>query len=314
MQDKKKRNLEDDYKFSCPECKGQIVTDHDGGERFCESCGLVIDHDMILMNQPEYRAYDEEQNQSRSRLGPASSDSMHDKGLTTTIGPSMRDSHGSVLSQTARRDASRLRKWQYKMRISNSQERNLAYALIEISQKASQMELSQDVKDEAIHLYRRAVTENIIRGRSIQAVMAASFYLAARICGYPMTLDEISDSTDVSRKECGRIARFMKRRFELKVDPPTCHSFLDRFAQSMHLPLATVARAKELMAFCEEQGLYSGKAPMGIVAAVIYIAVDETAKNHTTQSEVAIKCTITEVTLRNRCKDIKEALAKTKTG
>jgi len=230
---KKTRKLPSDESV-CPECGEQVVTDYDRGERHCDTCGLIVDSDMISHGQ-EYRVYSEEQ-KNRHRVGPPESETLHDKGLSTKIDHSMRDSHGRPLSSAARREVHRLMKWQHKLRISNSQERNLIYALQEINKKASQLELTADVQQETAHLYRRAVSENIIRGRSITSVIAASFYLAGRICGHPRTLDEIAREIGVSRKECGRIARFMKRKFKLKVDPPTADDFLERFCQMMDLP------------------------------------------------------------------------------
>lgn len=325
--ERRKREL-DEEESKCPECQGPIVTDHERGERHCETCGLVVDDEMITHNQPEYRVYDDDQ-KTRIRLGPPSSESMHDKGLPTQIGPAMKDFQGRPLSPSARRDAHRLRKWQLRSRVVNSQDRNLVYALQEMGTRAAQLQLTEDVRDEAVHMYRRCVSENVIRGRSIMAVMAASFYLAGRICRHPMTLDEISVSMGVSRKECGRIARFLKRKFRLKVDAPTCDDFLERFLD-MKCPRCnagkndngescefcsgtgrivmsrqTATRARALMLMCEEHGLYSGKAPMGLVAAVIYTSV---ADKSITQRDVAKVCSITEVTLRNRCNDIRELL------
>ena len=361
---KKKRNLDGDDN-TCPECHGHVVTDDVMGERHCELCGLVIDSNMIS-HRAEYRIYSDEQ-RNRERVGPPKSETLHDKGISTRIDTSMRDSHGRPLSSDGRRKAHRLLKWQYKSLMTNSQQRNLRHALDKITTKASQMGLSNDVRDETAHLYRRAVYENIIRGRSINSVVAASFYLACRICGQPRTVDEIAKNMGVSRKECGRIYRFMKRLFKLRLEPPTAQDFLERYCQGVmcrecgghgvkppkcdecdgrgsidihkdgnilegvckkckgkcnigddcdvcgmtgkvDLPDTVVNRAKELMRMCEDSGLESGKAPMGLVAAVIYTAVEEAERKDVTQKEVADKCDVTEVTLRNRYKDIQTLL------
>lgn len=372
MSEKKTRDLEDEL-LVCPECNGQIITDYDRGERHCEACGLVIDNNMVSYD-PEF----DENEVGRIKYGPPASETMHNKGMTTEIDRSMRDAHGRVLSSETRRNVYKFGRLQHKAGISNSQTRNLIYALTEISRHSSHIGLTEDVKKETAHLYHRAVAENIIRGRSITAVIAASFYLAGRICGQPRTLDEVAQAVGVSRKECGRIARFMKGHFNLRLRPPTGDDFLERFTQilkimckdckgkgvigprcgnckgsgkeeskhatlairtslghnssegdesivcshcdgvgiigrmclvcdgtgSLDLPFESVKRSRDLMGICEEAGLYSGKAPMGLVAAVIYTSVSEVAEGQITQRQVADTCSVTEVTLRNRCKDI----------
>ena len=147
----------------------------------CETCGLVLD-DAFIDQGPEWRAFDSEQREKRARTGAPMSMLIHDKGLSTMIGWKNKDSYGKSIPTRNRAQLYRLRKWQRRIRVSNATERNLAFALSELDRMASGMGLPRNVRETAAMVYRRAVTKNLIRGRSIEGVVAASLYAACRQC------------------------------------------------------------------------------------------------------------------------------------
>src|SRR3989338_6733911 len=109
----------------CPEGSSTHVTrDYDRGELICEDCGLVLDEHFIDQG-PEWRAFDAEQGEKRSRTGPPSTYTIHDKGLSTEIGWKNKDSYGKSIPTRNRAQLYRLRKWQRRIRVSNATERNL---------------------------------------------------------------------------------------------------------------------------------------------------------------------------------------------
>src|SRR5467141_1269760 len=177
---------------ACPECRGDhLVRDYSRAEIVCEDCGLVLD-DMIIDEGPEWRAFDSEQRESRERAGPPSTIMAHDKGLSTSIGWRNKDAYGRQIPHKSRAQIYRLRKWQHRIRTSKSGERSLAQGLTEINTMASKMGLPRHVRESAAVLYRRASTKNLVRGRSIDEVVAATLYASCRQCGVPRTLDEIT--------------------------------------------------------------------------------------------------------------------------
>jgi transcription initiation factor TFIIB len=193
----------------CPECNStHLRFDYERGELVCDECGLVIDDQMIDQG-PEWRAFDMEQGEKRARTGAPMTYTIHDKGLSTTIGWKNKDSYGKSIPTRSRAQLYRLRKWQRRIRVSNAAERNLAFALSELDRMASGMGLPRNVREAAAMIYRKAVNKNLIRGRSIEGVVAASLYAACRQCNVPRTLDEIAGSSRVGRKEIGRTYRFM---------------------------------------------------------------------------------------------------------
>jgi transcription initiation factor TFIIB len=177
----------------CPECGSvKLVRDYEHAELICAGCGRII-HDRIMDMGPEWRAFDQEQREKRGRVGAPMTFTIHDKGLSTMIDWRDRDSHGKDLTPKKRAQIYRLRKWQRRIRVSDATERNLAFALSELDRMASHLSLPRNVREAAAVIYRRAVEERLIRGRSIEGVAAASLYAACRECKVPRTLDEIAE-------------------------------------------------------------------------------------------------------------------------
>ena len=156
----------------CPECGSHhLVRDYERGELLCEDCGLVLD-DQFIDQGPEWRAFDVEQGEKRARTGAPMTYTIHDKGLSTEISWKNKDSYGKSIPTRNRAQLYRLRKWQRRIRVSNATERNLAFALSELDRMASAMGLPRNVRETAAMIYRKAVNKNLIRGRSIEGVVA----------------------------------------------------------------------------------------------------------------------------------------------
>ena len=186
----------------CPECAGDLVVNEERGETVCAECGLVVETDEIDRG-PEWRAFDSAEKDEKSRVGAPTTNMMHDKGLSTNIDWRDQDAYGNSLSSNQRQKMQRLRKWNERFRTRDSKERNLKQALGEIDRMASALGLPENVRETASVIYRRALDENLLPGRSIEGVSTAAVYAAARQAGVPRSLDEI---TEVSRVEKNEIA------------------------------------------------------------------------------------------------------------
>ncbi|MFW6376042.1 MAG: transcription initiation factor IIB [Thermoplasmatota archaeon] len=291
----------------CPECGSRhLAQDYDRGELICEDCGLVIDNQYIDEG-PEWRAFDMKQEENRARTGAPMTQMVHDKGLSTGIDSSNRDSYGRSIPSKKKAQIYRLRKWQRRIRVSDATERNLAYALTEMDRMASTMGLPKNIRETAAVIYRKAVKKNLIRGRSINSVVAASLYAACRKAGVPRTLDEIAEATSSDRKEIGRTYRFLSRELVLKLKPTKPQEYLSRFCSELGLSGKVQKLAKNIIDKAEDRELISGKGPTGLAAASIYIA-SINANERRTQREVADVAAVTEVTVRNRYKELVEKL------
>ena len=291
----------------CPECGSRDLSfDSERAELVCNICGIVVE-DAIMDMGPEWRAFDHEQQAKRTRTGAPATYTIHDKGLTTSIDWRNKDIYGRDIPAKNRAQWHRLRKWQRRMRISSPTQRNLAYALSELDRSSSKLSLPRSVREDASLIYRKAVKHKLIRGRSINGVVASAIYIACRICKIPRTLDEISKVSNVSKKEIGRTYRFIARELNMKLDPTSPSDYIPRFASSLDLSGEIQSKAIEIILKAKEMGLTSGKGPTGIAAAALYIA-SVLFGERKTQSEVAQIAGVTEVTIRNRYKELSEKI------
>jgi len=289
----------------CPECGGALVEDEEHGETVCTECGLVVEEDGIDRG-PEWRAFDSREQDQKSRVGAPTTNMMHDKGLSTNIGWQDKDAYGNSLSGRQRRKMQRLRKWNERFRTRNSKERNLKQALGEIERMASAMGLPENVRETASVIYRRALSEDLLPGRSIEGVATSALYAAARQANTPRSLDEVASVSRVDRDEIARTYRYVARELGLEVAPTDPASYVPRFCSELGLTEAVERRARELLSAADDAGITSGKSPVGLAAAAVYAAALLT-NERVTQSEVSDVASISEVTIRNRYHEILEA-------
>ena len=290
---------------SCPECSGRLVTDAEHGETVCEDCGLVVEEDEIDPG-PEWRAFDSREKDEKSRVGAPTTNMMHDKGLSTNIGWQDRDAYGNSLSSRQRQKMQRLRTWNERFRTRDSKERNLKQALGEIDRMASALGLPDNVRETASVIYRRALDEDLLPGRSIEGVATSALYAAARQAGTPRSLDEIAAVSRVDKDEIARTYRYVVRELALEIQPADPESYVPRFTSDLDLPEEVERRARDLLETAKKQGVHSGKSPVGLAAAAVY-AASLLANEKVTQSAVSEVANISEVTIRNRYHELLEA-------
>ncbi len=293
--------------IECPECGStHISRDYSRAELVCNDCGFVIDEDLID-HGPEWRAFDSEQKEKRARTGAPMTYTIHDKGLSTVIGWKNRDAYGKSIPTRNRAQLYRLRKWQARTRISNATERNLAFALSNLDRLSSSLGLPRTVRETAAMIYRKAALKNLIRGRSMEGVSAAALYAACRQCHVPRTLDEISNVAHISRKDIGRNYRYVARELELKLMPTSPRDYISRFCSELKLSGDVQAKTLDILKEATNKELTSGRGPTGMAAASLYIAT-VLCGERITQREIADVAGVTEVTIRNRYKELTKKL------
>ncbi len=292
-------------KFQCPECGSQeLVADLDAGELVCTKCGLVIGEDMLNQG-PEWRAFTPEEKESRGRAGDPTAYSRYDKGLSTDIGVD-RDAFGRPLSPEVRNQMWRLRKWNTRYRNRNI-ERNLMKAMNELQRLSEKVNVPSSVRETAAVIYRKALNENLIQGRSIAAIVAASLYTSCRLTGTPKTLKEITRASLRDRKEITRYYQMLIERLKIKMPFEDPLYFMSKIAEKAGVSGATQGLAAKIFGEARRKLVPSGKDPMGISAAILHIAC-RLRKEKVTQKDIATAANISEVTLRNREKELVEKL------
>ena len=285
----------------CPECNSINLThDEHRGEIICGDCGLLIEEKMVDTGQDAGGQFDK--SEKKGRGGAPISSQKFDQGLTTNVGE-ISDIYRLESGQT--RKFLRLKKWQE--RVSTSIERNLRLAMAELRRVSSFLTLPSVVRDEASRVYRFVLQRGLVRGRSMESVIAACIYAACRSYNIPRTLDEIANASDVPRKESGRTYRFIIRKLGIKVKPSSPKDYISRFSSILHLSPKSQNEALKILKKADISELTSGRGPAGIAAAALYVSalLNDEKK---TQREVADVAGITEVTIRNRYKELIDRL------
>ena len=291
----------------CPECGStDLFHDSERAEVSCNRCGLVIDESLID-HGPEWRAFDSEQRAKRTRTGAPMTLSIADKGLRTTMSPRNVDSKGRRIPERNMAQIRRMRIWNGRSMVSSAAERNLAIALSQIDRLASTLSIPRSVREDASSIYRNAAKANIVRGRSIDGVVAASLYTACRRANIPRTLDEVSEASNVSKKQIGKTYRFLARELNIKLAPTSPRDYISRFASNLGLSGRVQAKAIDIINQSFEKGLNVGRGPTGVAAAALYIASILLGEKKT-QRQVSDIAGVTEVTIRNRYKELVEKL------
>jgi transcription initiation factor TFIIB len=285
-----------------------VITDVESGEVICGNCGTVITDKAQDTNNPEWRAFTVEEKNNKARTGAPTSLAVHDMGLSTIIGRTNRDASGQILDASMRSTIERLRTWDARIQVHNSEGRNLRQAFQQLDTLKDKLGLSDAIVEKTAYIYRKAYEKQLPRGKTIAGVLTAAMYIACRDMGIPRTLKEISTISNIKRKDIARNYRMLV--FELDiiipiVDPMNC---IIRIANKVKLSDKTKRHAIRMMnnIVKEEIILSAGKNPMGFAASVLYLASIITKDDdNVTQMELAEAAGVTEVTIRNICKALR---------
>lgn len=291
----------------CPRCrKSPMVMDTVGGELYCSNCGFVV-KEKIEETGPEWRSFSNEERDDRSRAGPPTSVALHDMGLATMIGGVNKDASGRSLPGSMKSTVERLRTWDRRSQVHKSADRNLSQAFSELRRFSDKLSVSEAVTEKAAYIYRKALERNLVRGRSITTIMAAALYAACRDREIPRTLKDLAAVSNVKKKDIARSYRLLLKEMNIQmpvVDPAKCVS---KIASRAGMSEKTQRRALEILMRAEQIRISAGKAPMGLAASALYVACTLESEDKT-QRDVAEAAGVTEVTIRNRYKDLRLAL------
>jgi len=282
----------------CSVCRSEIVvTDHECGEVICSRCGVVVDRIESPAVQ-EWRSFSIDDFYRKSRTGGATSLARYNKGLLTTIGSS-RDTKEKGLN------FDRIRVWDFRIQAAN--DRSLKQALPALEHLKVSLALPETIVEKSAYFYRKAARINLIKGRTVTSILAASVYLACRELETPRTLNEVASASNVPRKKISRDYRLLVHTFDPKIPAIDHVRCITRIANKVGLSEKTKRVAVKIMRQVIAMQVSAGKGPMGIAATVLYIACLQ-AGEMKTQKELSIAAGVTEVTIRNRYSELKKYL------
>lgn len=287
---------------TCGECGGDIITDESTGERICDNCSLIIDDD-VIDHGPEWRAYNQSERSDKARTGAPLTELRHDKGLSTNIDWRDQDAQGRQLSSKKRKQMQRLRKWDHRAK-HDSKSKNIAYANGEIKRMGSALGAPKGIRETGGSLYRQVQENDLVPGRSIEAMATASLYISLRIHGTPRSLDELTTVSRVSRKELQRAYRYICRELDIPLKPTDPTQYIPRFATKIEntteteLPQHIIKQAERLATNLTDTHHTSGNDPTVLAASALYAAALREG-TLLTQSVVKNAADVTEVSIRN---------------
>jgi transcription initiation factor TFIIB len=287
----------------CSDCGGtDLIQDPETGEIVCTNCGTV-QTTTVIDHGPEWRAFNIDEHQKLTRVGSPLTLTIHDKGLSTTIGWQTQDASGRKMTSDEQDRLKRLRIWQRRTTVKDGTQRNLSLALSEMKRISYQLNLPTNLQETAAMIYRQAIKKQLIRGRTIQSIVAATIYMACRQCGLHRSLEDISKTANLTKKDVARNYRFLHRELNSEIPQVDRSNLITKFVNNLNLPGSIERIARDILTQATKLQLTTGRAPEGITAACIYLAC-KLSDVYMTQGNVAKTAQITEVTIRNRYKEL----------
>ena len=316
-------------KILCPNCNvnydnkndnRNIINDPESGEIICGICGLVLSIEKSQEIRPEWRNFNTEQSNNRIRTGMPTSLARHDMGLSTIIGRTDRDYTGNAIDTSIKSTIDRLRILDYRTQLHSSTDRSLKKAFSELDFLRDKLALPDSVVEKTAYIYRKAQQRGMIRGRTVSAMLAAATYIACREIGVGKTLKDIAEGSNVKPKTLSQCYRTLLTELDIKtpmLDPMRC---VAKVASRMQLNEMTSRQAMGIMHNAMKSEASTGKNPMGLAAAVLYISYHNNniknsalrksndSEDKRTQTSFAQASGITDVTLRNTVRSLKNQL------
>ncbi len=167
--------------------------------------------------------------------------------------------------------------------------------------------LSDSVIDEAKFVFKNASEKGLVRGRTNTTIVAAAVYIACRESEAPRPLHDIATIVNVKRKILARCCRILMNNFYPHlpiIDPSTC---IVKLADTINANEKAKRLAAQMMKEIVKRELSAGKNPMAIAACILYICCRK-AGYPTSQVAIAKAAGITDVTLRNRFREVKKVM------
>jgi transcription initiation factor TFIIB len=294
----------------CTVCESSIIDDTENGERICSGCGIVMQEHMED-HGPEARSNNLEDKMKLARATGQTSYSQHDLGIATEISIGSTDFSGKKINAETASQMHRLGKWQQRVRVSSSRDRRLSSVLGRVSEICNSCSLPKNVIETASIIYRSLDGKNIkVKGKSVVSISAAVVYMACKRCDVVRSLEEIlrevCQPKDVKSKT--KLASKYYRMLVMEdgtVTTPTVtmDKYISKIANMTNTDTRVERLSLEIADKTKDRNLADGKAPNGIAAAYLYIASILLGQS-VLQRDVSTVSGVTEVTIRNRCKEI----------
>lgn len=266
----------------------------------------------------ESNSTDFEEKSKNTRASGSTSLAMHDYGLRTEIASGSKDYAGRSIDYQMAEQMNSIRRWHVRSRIVSPHERRLSNVLTKINETCAALGFPKLILETAAMLYRNYESRQEAKGKSIACIASAAIYLACKKCHVVRSLEEIVGAAGVTEQDrssvklASKYYRLMVMELGSVTEPAAQHALSSATAIDQYISklcnMAKIDTKVERLAIdiahkAGDDMLADGKVPNGLAAAYIYIASILSDVN-ILQRDVSSLSGLTEVTIRNRCKDI----------
>lgn len=292
-------------RIQCNQCQNYtLVLDVLSSEYVCSTCGCVSNEkiynsDLPYLEKGEFK--------DKSRIGMPESLTVNHKGLSTLIGLNDMDGRGKMLDAIQKETIQRLRTWNNRSQLNDSISRNLDKALKYLNNFGDKLYLSPAVMENAAYIYRKAAIRKLAKGRSTVSLVAASIYAACREISIPKTISDIANVCNIPSKEIMSHYKLILKELSLKIPVIQGIDYVTLISNRLKLTEKTKREALRIYSLVQHSRISIGKNPRAFAGAIIYIASQD-SNEFLRQVEVCQIADISTVSLRKRCKEIKNIL------
>ncbi len=311
------RNI-DDLNGRCPTCNSILVEDQSKGEYFCSSCGYVVyEHAPTLATESIDSSLEARLKSTRGSGG--TSYSYHDLGISSDIYHANRDFNGKSIRSDMLEEINRIRRWHSRLRVSSSKDRRIYNVLTKINEICSILSLPRVINESASLAYRMIESKSKAKGRSSVCMACACIYHVCKQYSILRSIDEIAEAAGCkNRRLIYKYYRIIA--LESTVDDESRDSIYNNssngrglFIIPIEMYVAKLSNTIRLDTKVEKLAIdiarktvdrsMDGKAPYGLAAAYIYMACVLLGMK-VLQSDISSASNVTEVTVRNRYREL----------
>lgn len=184
--------------------------------------------------------------------------------------------------------------------------RRLEIALTEIKRLVSELKLPKNIVAKTEEIYKKSSEKNLVRGRTINGMVAASLYTACKKLQIPLTFFEIENASKISKREVARNYKIIARGIGLRTIPTEPKNYIQKYCSELKLPKEIYAKAMEFIKKVDSTQTISKK-PNGFAAAAIYLA-SVLEHKPVPQDSLEKISGVSVVTLRTRKKELVKIL------
>lgn len=277
-----------DSESYCDFCKREteIKTDYVEGTRVCQSCGLVLERNLIDTTA-EYRIFSEGNSSGSDprRVGGIYNYRLADGGLALDIDGGKNDEFSKTMKKL-------------NMRLNDPEDRSLYKANSTIKKWCEALALNNQIVNKAEELFYTLDKEKkSFKGRSVDSLASAVLWIACRQCNCPLKPQQLSDVTNIPIKEMAKSYHLVKKYFPCfsSVDAVT---YCENFANTLGMSENMRALALNLTSKILEKRLVEGRNPRTIAATALYIISMLSKDERKTLKEISNASDIAENTIK----------------